>query len=279
MIPKGPLFRYHDPMRKIAFLLFALLSSSTWAGTQVKAHLENNSDPQAWVDVTASIAVGHLKMDLQGPKCHGSLLYDQATSLLFVVDDLHKTVLPITSTDQNTLKFIGAMASDKVEAALANGKPEDQKFYQLAKKDAKALFNGTPVLRGKGVGKGAFTCDLYRTEQYRSKAREVWMVRPEKAGMDPGDYDTFLGLANLALDLCGGELFQLGADPDVFRRRFTSTRLPVAAILYEDGKPSSQFQVLSVHAWPPHPGVFDPPAEYQKLSLMSLIGQGTTQPR
>src|ERR1039458_5127664 len=102
---------------KITLFLFLLAACAPplWAGTDVKAHLESTTDKKAWVDVEASIGDGHLRLNFKGPWSHGSLLYDQETSLLTVVDDFHKTILPLSQNNQAALKLV---ATDRKSTRL-----------------------------------------------------------------------------------------------------------------------------------------------------------------
>src|ERR1039457_4614287 len=77
-----------------------------WAGTDVKARLESYSQKEAWVNVEAFITDERLRLDFKGPWSHGSLIYDRESSLLTVVDHLHKTVLALTQENQTALKLI-----------------------------------------------------------------------------------------------------------------------------------------------------------------------------
>ncbi len=251
-------------------LLLICWAAPLWAGTDLRAHLESLSYKDAWVDVAASIGDGHLRLDFQGPWTHGSLIYDRETSQLTVVDDLHKTVLSLSQGDQTALKIMGAIASGKLKGGAANYPLSVQKTYAIVQENAKAFFNGVPALRDKGVRKAGFTCDAYQTDLNGKKAREVWVTRPETAGMSGEDYNTFRGLIHLAVDFCGDELAQLGADTTAFQLGLSDPQLPVRAILYAQGKPSSQFKIRSIRSRTFDSSAFNPPSGYQSLSLLSL---------
>jgi hypothetical protein len=261
-------------MKKIPFLLLlAACAPPLWAGTDVKAHLQSYTDKKAWVDVEAFVGDGHLRLDFQGPWSHGSLLYDRDTSLLTVVDHIHKTVLPLTQDTQAALKIIAAVASAKFEGQ-ADATKNGAKALQLARENAQAFFNGTPNLTGKGVLKRGFTCDDYRTDWEGKRAREVWVADPVKAGMGEEDYNTLRALAHQVLVLCGDELTQWGADTGGIDRDFFTPQLPVEEVLYLKGRPSSLFEILSVGPKDLSAGTFTPPAGYQTMSLADILKQG-----
>ncbi len=268
--------RYDDAVNKAPrittlFLLYSCWISPLWAGVGVRAHLESYTYKDAWVDVEAAIGEGQLRLDFQGPWSHGSLIYDRENSLVTVVDDLHKTILPLTQNNQTVLKLMGAIAADRLQAEIAGSRESAQKAYEMAQENARAFFNGIPVLKEKGIQKTGFTCDGYRTDLNGVRAREVWVTSPEKAGMSEEDYDTLRSLVHLVVDLCSGELTQWGVDTTDFQEGISQPQLPVLAILYAGGKPSCRFQILRVRSRKFNPRTFDPPAGYQTLSLFDVI--------
>jgi hypothetical protein len=253
-------------MRKTHFILLLIgWAAPAWAGTEVKARLESYSDKKAWVDVEAFITGESLRLNFRGPSSHGSLIYDRESSLVTIIDDLHKTVLPLTQTNQSTLKFLGTIALAKSQGNSAD------KTYQMVQENARVFFNGVPVLKDKGVRKEGFTCDGYRTDLEGKKAREVWVASPEQVGMSLVDYDTLRGLAHLAVDLCDNALAQWGADTATFQQNLYTPQMPVLEILYAKGKSSSRFQILRISSQAFSAGTFDSPAGYRTLSLMELL--------
>ncbi len=261
-------------MKKIIlFLPLAFWAPFAWAGTEVKAHLESYSHKEAWVDVEASVGDGHLGLNFRGPWSHGALIYDRDSSQLTVVDDLHKTVLPLTQDNQTALKLIADIASARLEgkgALPANG----ARALQMVRDNARAFFNGVPVLRGKGIRKDGFTCDDFSTDLEGKRAREVWVTTPEEAGMNGEDYNTLRSLAHLAVGLCEDELSQWGADTAAFKQGFNLPQMPVREILYVKGKPSCLFQILEIRSRDFGAETFSPPAGYQTLSLLDVLKQG-----
>jgi hypothetical protein len=262
-------------MRKILLLFFICAwAPPLLAGTDVKARLEGYSYKEAWAQIEASIGEGRLRLDFQGPWTHGSLIYDRESSQLTLIDHLHRTILPLSQDSQSTLKFLGAIAAGRLQREMSGSDPAAQRAYRLVEENAQALFNGTPDLTGRAIGKEGFTCDEYRTDLDGKRAREVWVTAPEKAGMSGEDYDTLRSLAHLVVDLCGTELAQLGADPSAFQQGLAQPQVPVLAVLYAKGRPSGEFKILQIHSRDFAPGTFDPPAGYQALSLLDLLKQG-----
>ena len=261
-------------MKKTTLLfLLAACAPPLWAGTELKAHLESYSDKKAWVDVEASIGDGHLRLNFVGPWAHGSLLYDRDSSLLTIVDDFHKTALPLSQNNQAALKLVATIASAKFEGQ-ADGSKSGAKALKMVRENAQAFFNGIPTLRAKGIRKDGFTCDSYVTEWEGKRAREVWVTNPDQTGMAGEDYNTLRALAHLVVEFCGDELVRWGADTDAFKQGFNDPQLPVYEILYLKGKPSSLFQILSVSPQEFGEETFRPPDGYQTLSLLDILQQG-----
>jgi hypothetical protein len=253
------------------FLVISGCVAPLWAGIGLKARLESYTYQDAWVEVEAAIGDGQLRLDFRGPWSHGSLIYDRENSLVTVVDDLHKTILPLTQDNQTALKLIGVVAADRLQKEITGSRESAQKAYEMAEENARAFFNGAPVLKNQGVQKEGFACDEYRTDLDGKRAREVWVTTPEKVGMSEEDYSTLRSLVHLIVDLCGGELAQWGVDTTQFQAGLLQPQLPVLAVLYAKGKPSSRFQILRVRTRDFSPRTFDPPAGYQTLSLFDII--------
>jgi hypothetical protein len=201
------------------------------------------------------------------------LIYDRDSSLLTVVDDLHKTILPLTQDSQTALKLLGTIASARLQnagALQANG----ARILQLVRQNAKAFFNGVPALKGQGVQKEGFTCDDYLTDVEGKKTREVWMTTPEQAGMNAEDYNTLRSLAHLALGLCEDELTDWGADTTDFKQGFNVPQMPVREVLYLKGRPSCLFQIRGIQPQDFGPETFAAPAGYKISSLLDILKQG-----
>ena len=250
------------------------LGRPPWAGTQVRAHLESFSYKEAWVEIEASIGEGRLRLDFQGPWTRGSLIYDRESTQVTLIDHLRRTVLPLSQDSQAALKLLGAIAANRLQGEITGSEPEAQRAYAIVEENAQAFFNGVPDLKERGIAKEGYACDEYRTDWEGKRAREVWVTAPQKAGMNAEDYDTLRSLTHLAVDLCGMELGQLGADPAAFQEGLADSPLPVFATLYAKGRPSGQFKILQIRSRDFAPGTFDPPAGYQTLSLMDLLKQG-----
>ncbi len=252
-------------------LLLCGWTAPLWAGIGLRAHLESYIYKDAWVDVETAIGDGQLRFDFRGPWSHGSLIYDRETSLVTVVDDLHKTILTLTQDNQVALKLFGTAAADRLQREIMGSNESAQKAFELTEENARAFFNGVPILKGQGIQKRGFTCDEYRTDLDGKKAREVWVTSTEKIGMSEEDYSTLRSLIHLIVDVCGGGLAQWGVDSTDFQERLSNSQIPILAVLYTRGKPSSRFQILRVRARSFSPTTFDPPAGYQMLSLFDLI--------
>jgi hypothetical protein len=256
---------------QIVLVFLFLLGGQAWAGTTLKARLQSFAYPQAWADLNVSIDQNKMRVDFKGPWSNGSLIYDRDTSLLVVVDGLHQAVFSIPLVEQTTLKLLGTVAVGLAEGKLGKGDGTVRPFYRIITENVGALFNGTPRLKAKGVPMAGLTCDEYVTNWEGHKAREVWVTAPEKAGMSLEDFDTFRGLAHLALDLFGDGLAQLGADPAAYPALFLKSELPALSILYARGKPSSRFEIVSLRPQSFAPGSFDPPAEYPTMGLLDIL--------
>ena len=191
-------------------LLLCGWAAPLWAGIGLKARLESYTYKDAWVEVETAIGDGQLRLDFRGPWSQGSLIYDRDTALVTVVDDLHKTILPLTQDNQAALKLIGAVAADRLQGEIAGSRESAQKTFEMFQENARAFFDGVPALRAQEKQKSGFTCDEYRTDLNGQRAREVWVTSPEKAGMSEEDYDTLRSLVHLVVDLCGGEIGPMG---------------------------------------------------------------------
>jgi len=257
--------------------LFLSLSLLAWAspataGTSVKAYLESLSRKNAWVKVEASIDQGRMRLDFEGPTANGELLYERDSSLLTLVDHLHKTILPLSAENQEAIKLLLTLFSGKLKDQASD--PSARQVYQLATENAQAFFNGAPRLEKKDVTESGFTCDEYVTDLAGTKAREVWVTTPDKAGMNLEDYNTFRSLAHLAVEVGSPLLAQLGADMEGFQQNLADPQWPVFETLYYKGKASARYKVLSLHAQSFNDGVFQPPQRYQVLGLMDLLQEG-----
>ena len=268
-------------MRKTILLFFPLFFTGpfSWAGTSLQTRLQSFADKQAWADLDVSIDQSKMRLDFQGPWSHGSLIYARETSLVTVVDKIHETNLTITPADQSALKMLGGLALGLAESQADKGNWNGRKTFAIIRKNIRAFFNGTPLLKAKQVRMVGMECGRYVTELEGEKAREVWSTDPEKTSLSGEDYNTLRSLAHLALDLAGDELVQLGADPAAFQRLFSKPELPVVLVLFEKGKPSCRFEIKKLFSQSFTPEAFDPPASYRAIGLLDILKkQQASQP-
>lgn len=257
---------------QIIFIIsFILLYTPAWAGTALKAQLLNPFNKSAWTNLELSIDNDKVRMDFRGPYSHGSLIYDRDTSLLTVVDHIHKIVYQVGSAELAGLKIMGNLAFARMKAQWANATGQAHRDFESAQRDIQALFNGTPVLKAKGVAKDGFTCDEYVTKLEGKSGREVWVTLPDAAGMGLEDFNTCRSLVHLALELFGSGLSEMGADTLSFQQQLDGQALPVDAVLYVRGRVAGTFKVKSISTKSFDPGTFDPPARYQFRGLMDVI--------
>jgi hypothetical protein len=255
-------------------LLLIGLALPVWAGSEMKVQLESTSHKYAWVNVDVLIEGGQLRLNFQGPWSRGSLIYDKTTSGMIIVDDINKIVLPINSTTQTAFKMMGRVASGGIKGQMEGALPSVKMAYHLVEVNAQALFNGDSVLKRKNFPMDGFKCDLYETDSEGKKNREVWMTPLKATGMNSDDYQTLWSLVEQVVDLLGSELKQLGADTGPFLGSYSNLQIPIHAGLFVNNKLSCRFKVIKIQSRTMDSGTFDPPADYQTLSLLEMIKQG-----
>ena len=261
----------------LSHIFFWALTAPVLSGTSVKAYLESTAYKDSWVNVDAIIDGGRMRLDFSGPLSKSSLLYDRDSSLLTLVDHLHKTILALTADNQATIQLFLTLAAVQMNKQSSTWNPATQKAYELTAQNTRAFFNGVPKLVDKGVKVGGLACDKYVTELEGGEKREVWVTTPEKAGLSPEDYNTFRSLAHLAVEMGGSLLTQMGADMTAFGQNFYGSEVPVAEVLHASGKGSSQFKVLKIHSQSYGAEAFNLPTGYQNLTLLDLMRQGNTE--
>ena len=262
-----------DKIIKIT-LLGIVLTGPAFAGTEVKATLESLSRKSAWVNLDTAIDHSRMRLDFEGPSAHGALIYDRESSLLVLVDHLHKTVLSLDPENQQAIKLLLMVFSGRLKGNVAGSDPLAQQALELVEQNAQAFFNGAPRLEKKGVSQAGFYCDEYVTDIAGTKAREVWVTSPGKAGVSEEDYNTFRSLAHLAMDLGAPVLAQLGVDTEGFQQNLSDPQWPVDEVLYNEGKASARFKILGLRPRNFNDVYFNPPQRYRVLSLMDLLKQG-----
>jgi hypothetical protein len=257
----------------ILFLLAMSLSGAALAGTSLKADLLSLSHKDAWVNLNASISGNKMRLDFEGPWTKGALIYDNKSSLLTVVDHLHKSIINLGSGSQTGIKIFLALFSGQIKKQASGTDDAAKRTFEMAQQNARALFNGIPGLVKKGVRKNAFTCDQFATSLDGAKVRDVWIVSPEKAGMSAEDYGTLIAMVSLAMELGGSVLDQFGADTKAFQKNLSEPQLPAAVQLFAKGKTSARFKISSIKTKNFEEGVFLAPAEYKTLGLLDLMRQ------
>jgi len=251
------------------------LSGPASGGTALKALLESNSYKDSWVSVGASIDGSRLRLDFEGPWSKGALLYDRDSSLVTLVDHLHKTILALTPDNQATLQLFVTLAATQLKKQEASWNPASLKAFELAQHNSQVFFNGTPRLAEKGVKMEGVPCDKYVTDLETGEKREVWITSPEKAGFSAEDYNTLRSLAHLTLTMGNGLFTQMGADTTTFSQNFYEPQFPMAAVLHSRGKASSQFKVLKIQSQSFGVTAFDLPTGYRNLTMLDLMRQGS----
>lgn len=254
------------------FLLSIGLVPKLYAGTEVKAFLQSYSGNADWVNVQVFIQQDQLRLDWKGPRSKGSLFYDRDSSQIAVADSLHRSLFLLPAADQTTLKLALALFAGQIKKQSDGANAATKRTLDLAAKNTRSFFNGTPQLGKEGEPVGGFSCDTYLTLSGNGgKMRETWTTPLEKTGMDAEDYNTFRSLAHLVLDLCDPLLTQWGADTVTFKGNLAGSDFPIQELLYAKGKPSAKYKALAIQAKDFDPGFFQPPAGYKNLGLLDLI--------
>ena len=256
----------------LGFLLLIGLAPRLHAGTEIKAFLQSYSGGQNWVNLRLSIQQDQLRLDWKGPLSKGSLLYDRDSSQIALVDPLHHSLFLLPAADQTTLKLALALFAGQLKKKSDGADATTRRDLELAAKNARSFFNGTPQMEKQGETVGGFSCDAYLTrDDQGGKMRETWVAPSEKTGMAPEDYNTFRSLAHLVLELCDPLLAQWGADTVTFKGNLTGSDFPVQELLYAKGRLSAKYKTLGVQAKDFDPGVFQLPNGYKNLGLLDLL--------
>ena len=261
---------------KNIFLLLLLTGwvAPVWAGSKVLVRLESTSDVHSWANVDAFVENGRVRVNVNGPWSRGSLIYDEKTSLITLVDDTNKIIVPISQSDQTVLKMTSYLVAAKLRGQMEGANDSVKLAYQLVKDNAQALCNGNATLTQKGVRMNGFLCDLYVLQTGGVKNRQVWMTPLKATGMTSGDYDTLWSLTRLGIDLFWEELSQVGADTTAFLQGYSNLQFPVHTDIYVGGKISSRFKLIKIRHRLLPAGTFDLPTGYQTLTLLGIIQQG-----
>lgn len=258
---------------KIIFLLLLLAgwNAPLWAGSEVLVRLESTLDKNAWVNLDALVQDGRLKVSFLGPWSRGALIYNRKTSAITIVDDTNKVNVPISQADQNAFKMISYLGSGRIKGLVDKSDDSVRLAYQLAEQNARALFNGSAALTEKNVRMDGFNCGQYEARADGVLNRQEWMTSREAAGITADDYDTLWSLTRQMVDLLEYEMTSLGADTHPFLQSYSNLEFPVHVVLYTDGKISSRFKIVKILHRVLKPSDFEPPANYQTLSLLNMV--------
>jgi len=263
------------PMKNILpLLLLWVWAAPLWAGSEIMVRLESVSDKNAWVNLDALVQDGQLKVSFMGPWSRGSLIYNQKTSVITVVDDMDKINVPISPADQTAFKMVSYLVAAKLTGEEEGANDSVKLAYKLAKQNARALFNGSADLMAVKVPMDGFSCDLFELRTGAVKNRQVWMTTTQATGITTDEYDTLWSLTRQMVDLTEYELSGLGADTDSFFHGYSNLEFPIHVALYADGKISSRFKVVKILHRVLTADAFEPPAGYQTMSLLNLVEQG-----
>jgi hypothetical protein len=258
----------------LLLLLLAGWTAPVWAGTELLVRLESTSDVHSWANLDVFVEKGCVRVNVSGPWSRGALIYDKKSSLITLVDDLNKIIVPVSQTDQTVLKMTSYLVAGKLRGQMEGANDAVKLAYQLVKDNAQALCNGDAALTQKGVRMDGFLCDLYEAQTGGVKNRQVWMTSLKATGMASEDYDTIWSLTRLVVDLFGEELSQVGADTTAFLRSYSNLQFPVHMALYVGGKISSRFKLIKIQRRVLTASNFDLPKGYQTLTLLGIIQQG-----
>ncbi len=260
-------------MKNIFLLLLMVWAAPVWAGTELLVRLESTSDAHSWANLDAFVENGKVRVNVNGPWSRGSLIYDEKTSQITLVDDLNKIIVPVSAADQTVLKMTSYLVAGKLRGQMEGANDAVKLAYQLVRDNAEALFNGNSAQTQKDVKMDGFLCDLYEMQTNGVKNRQVWMTPLKATGMASGDYDTMWSLTRLVVDLFGEELSQVGADTTVFLQGYSNLQFPVHAALYVNGKISSRLKLIKIRHRNLPTGNFNLPAGYQTFTLLGIIQQ------
>jgi hypothetical protein len=265
-------FNIHKLIKNVLLVfLLAVWAAPLWAGSEVLVRLESTLDKNAWVNLDALVQDGQLKVSFLGPWSRGALIYNQKTSAITIVDDTNKVNVPISQADQNAFKLMSYLGSGRIKGLVDKSDDSVRLAYQLAEQNARALFNGSAALTGKNIRMDGFNCVLYEARASGLLNRQEWMTSREATGITVDEYDTLWSLTRQMIDLLEYEMTSLGADTQPFLQNHSSLEFPVHVTLYTDGKISSRFKVVKILHRVLKPADFEPPANYQTLSLLKMV--------
>ena len=258
-----------------------LLCSVAWqaqAGVviqQVERAIGNNQSRQT---VTISMDSGKLRVEGDNPGSGKYLLiFDNGKQVMQMADLQKKSYMEITKADVEGMANAMEQMKQQMEQAMANVPPAQRAMMEQMMKGKMGGMAAPPqiTVRDKGASDtvGQFACKQYEILSNGQVSSEVCAADPSQIKLDASAFETFKALADFYAPL-RRSMPQIGSGwtaPDAMDQ---IKGFPVRTIVYEGGKPSSEWVLQTVEERAVDAAQFTLPSGLKKQEMPKMPQMG-----
>jgi hypothetical protein len=259
-------------LRVSLLALFSISALSAFAGIVIRNEgksLGGDKQPQ---NMTLSIDAGKLRMESDNAK-QGKMMaiFDGDKQVMWMIDSEHGTYREMTAEQVQQMgdQMAGMMA--QMQERMAQMPPEQRKMMEDMMKQRMGGMPGggaapsvTIEEKGSGEKVSDYTCIHYAVMVNGQMTQEIWAAPRDQVKFSESDLKTFQDMAKFF------EPLARNAPAGAWRpmKQDQIKGLPVRTIVYEGGKPSFEWNLVSVEQKSLDGNLFAVPAGLKKEEMM-----------
>jgi uncharacterized protein DUF4412 len=257
-----------------AVLVAAVAISVAHAGTVIQQQEVAPGTSQTRQQVTVYVDSGKLRVEGNNPASGKYLLiFDDAKQVTWMVDFAKGTYMEFTAAQVQSMAGGMQAAMQQMQAQMANLPPDQRAMMeQMMKQRMGGMAGGAPptkTVRQKATGQkvGQFTCTSYEVMSDGQLSQEVCAAPSADLKLDPAAFETFKALAKFYEPLTSQIPKGTWSAPSAMDQ---IQGFPVQTLIYVNGQPSMEWQLVSVENKALDGGLFALPAGLKKMEMPQM---------
>ena len=252
-------------------LLAGLSAGPLFAGTQVTATFKSPGLKPNGPNIQLSLQGSRLRLDLKAFPVDGTVLYDQSTGLLTVVDHYAKRYEEFGAAKRYFMGKTLQLGLGVYESRLDKAPQAQRDAWAKLRMAVRAVFAADFKGPTRTVQIAGKTGARYESNTNAGQSLSLTLAHPEDLALAQGEWETWKSFCGLLRDSLGGGLTFFGADPDKLASWPGVPGFPLGADWADGSQMPFEVKVETVKTKAFSDRMFAPPSGYQATSLMNLL--------
>ena len=252
----------------------ACFSLAVRAGTVIQQEGGEIGSNKPKMKMTLYVDSGKLRVDTQDTGNNAVVIFDAGKQVMWMINPADKTYREMDKAQVEAMGQQMSKAMEQMQAQMANMPPEQRKMMEDMMKGKMGMMGAAqakPTISLKELGSekvGAYNTTHYEMLVNGERSQEIWAAPFDQAKMTASDIKTFQDMAKFFESITRN----VPTGSYSFNNMDQLKGFPVKSVQYSGGKPSHEWNMVSVEQKSIDGSQFALPAGFKKAEMPGMGG-------